>query len=350
MRKIIKYTKENKSFLLGLFIFSWVLTFKNKIGVSNTWKEFVFHPDAPFWLFLNAFIIFSFIDYLKRRTERNRAHQAPSQRRYFIFFAIGFFCYLLFQNIFGVLISLVFDNFSRNFNSSYQITYKVFNQAIDFILFGGLSLTYLYAKENRNYRKRLNDFEVSDSKSKIEQLQSQLNPHFLFNNLNVLDQLIEEDQEKASDFLGKFSEVYRYALRSSDKQLIPIQEELRFVQNYFELMEEKYKGYYQLIIRDSIKTSNTMVPPFCLQVLVENAIVHNLGTTETPVIITITLENKIIATNNKVKLYRKKKSNGVALKNLSKQFQLLTNKAIDIQETEEAFSVSLPLIKMHHND
>lgn len=350
MKTLINYIKEHKKFIIFLFIFSWVLTLKNKIGFASSWDDFIFHPDTPYWVFLNALFIFIFVDLIKRLADRNNRKETTSLWRYLIFFGVGYICYILYKNVSTLLISLAFDNVSRNFNSSYQITYKIFNQTIDFIIFGGFSLTYLYAKENRNYKKRLSEYEISNSKSKIQQLKAQLNPHFLFNNLNILDQLIEEDQDKASDFLSRFSELYRYALRSSTKELIPIQEELTFTQNYFELMEEKYQGYYQLEITDIIRNSNVIVPPFCLQVLVENAITHNMGTTENPVFIHITIEKGIKVVNNKVAQTRKKKTNGVALKNVSEQFKLLTNTAVTIQDTESNFTVTLPLIKTNNND
>lgn len=350
MKTLLNYIKEHKKFIIYLFIFSWVLTLKNKIGFANSWGDFIFHPDAPYWVFLNALFIFIIVGIIKRWADRNNIKETTSVWRYLKFFGIGFICYILFKSVSAILISIAFDTVSRNFNSSYQITYKIFNQTIDFIIFGGFSLSYLYAKENRNYRKRLSEYEISNSKSKIQQLKAQLNPHFLFNNLNILDQLIEEDQDKASDFLGRFSELYRYALRSSTKELISIQEELTFTQNYFELMEKKYQGYYQLEITDIIRNSNAIVPPFCLQVLVENAIVHNLGTTQNPVFINITIENEIKVVNNKVEQSRKKKSNGIALKNLSEQFQLLTNTPVAIQDTESSFAVTLPLIKTNNND
>jgi len=349
MKKIIQYLKNNQTFILFLFVFSWVLTLKNKIGFANSWNDLVFHPDAPFWVFIDAFFIFIFIDFIKGRFEKKNIKETPSAREYLKFFGIIFICYILIINIFGILISIGFNTVSRNFSTSYQITYKVFIQIIDFIIFGGFSLTYLYFKENRNYKKRLSAYEISNSKSKIQQLKAQLNPHFLFNNLNVLDQLIEENQDKASAFLSQFSELYRYTLRTSNKELISIQEELTFIQNYFELMETKYQGYYQLIIKNAIKNSNTIVSPFCLQVLVENAIVHNLGTIKNPVIIEITIENGIKVTNNKIEQTRKKKNNGVALKNLNEQFKLLTNNPIIIKESEDNFMVKLPLINTNNN-
>jgi len=269
---------------------------------------------------------------------------------YLKFFGVGFVCYMIYINLFALLIALVFGTFSQNFASMYQFVSGLLNQTIDFFIFGGFTLGYLYFQENMDYQKRINAYDISLSKSKIQQLKAQLNPHFLFNNLNILDQLIDEDKEMASDFLSQFSELYRYALSSTDKELIAIHEELAFVQNYFEMMEKKYQGYYQLRIDESIRNSSSIVPPFCLQVLIENAIAHNLGTTENKVVIHISVDKGIKVSNNKVEQSRKKNGNGVALKNLSEQFQLLTGKPISIKDTEESFTVVLPFINMHRYD
>ncbi|WP_459212200.1 sensor histidine kinase [Aquimarina rhabdastrellae] len=350
MKKVTQYLKSNRAYILFLFLFSWVLTLKNKIGVASSWDNYVFHPDAPFWVFIGGFLIFIFTDFIKRKTEKRTTQTSPSIWTYLKFFGISFIGYVVVANLFGIMISVIFDTVSRNYGTSYQITYRVFSQILDFIIFGGFSLAYLYSQENIAYKKKINAYEISNSKSKIQQLKAQLNPHFLFNNLNILDQLIEEDQEKASDFLSQFAELYRYVIKNANKELTTLQEELTFAQNYFELMEKKYQGYYHLIIQENLKNSTIIVPPFCLQVLVENAIVHNLGTISNPVNITILLEDGLKVSNNKVAQHQTKKGNGVALKNLSDQFQLLTNTPISIDETNDNFTVTLPFIKMSNND
>ncbi|WP_442266623.1 sensor histidine kinase [Tenacibaculum sp. ZS6-P6] len=323
---------------------------KNSIGIADSWRDFVFHLDAPIWVFIQAILIFLLTSFIKRKFYNDKINQVSSMWRYLKFFVVSFIIYILINNILGLFISYMFNTIPRNYGNSFMITYKLFNQVIDFIIFGGISLAYLYSKENRDYRKRLSEYEIASSKSKIQQLKNQLNPHFLFNNLNVLDQLIEEDKEKASEFLSSFSELYRYALFSSENELIHIDKELVFTQNYFELMDKKYEKCYRLNISEEIRNSEIMVPPFCLQVLIENAIMHNLGTIEHPVIIQINLEKGIKISNNKAKLKYNKKTNGVALKNLNKQFQLLTNRSIDFIDTENNFTVILPLVKMNTHD
>ena len=263
------------------------------------------------------------------------------------FFGIGLLTYLVIGNSFGLIVAFIFDTYSRNFGSVYHIIYVNINSVIDFIIFGGFSLAYLYYKENVAYQKQVAAYEISKAKNEITQLKTQLNPHFLFNNLNILDQLIEEDTQRASLFLNRFAELYRYSLHSADKQLVTLKEELFFTEGYFKLMEEKYEGYYKLNIAPTLYTKNIVVPPFCLQVLIENAITHNKGTSESPVDITITEDEGIKVTNNKALYTTRRKGNGMALINLSKQFELLAENTIKIRETEKEFEVVLPLIPSH---
>ncbi|WP_196885069.1 sensor histidine kinase [Aureivirga sp. CE67] len=348
MKNVFSYFKKYRYFLLFLFVFAWIINLNNILKISRgSWENIPFHIDAPFWIFLQGVIIFSLIAIIKKKIEKKSKDEFPSLKKYLKYFGIGFIGYMIYYNLFALLISFIFNTFDRNFESWNQVIFLNLYRVVDFFIFGGFSLAYLYFMDSKNYRKLMNAYKMSDAKSKIQQLQNQLNPHFLFNNLNVLDVLIIEDPDKASVFLGRFSEVYRFSLVNSDKQLISLQEELIFAENYFKLMEEKYQDYYQLEIDDSIKELTLHVPPFCLQILIENAILHNLGTSKNPVKIRVYWKKGIKVENNKIALKRKKKTNGVALKNLNEQFLLLFNKAIEIQETEEVFYVKLPMVKMN---
>ncbi|MGG6230696.1 sensor histidine kinase [Tenacibaculum sp. SDUM215027] len=344
MKTNTSFFRENTAFLIFLFIFCWIFILKNQFGVSKSWEDFAFYPDAPFWFFLKVVFIFWWVSFIKVRINKSSKHEVSLGKKYVLFFGVGLLSYVVIGNVFGLVISFIFDTYSRNFGSLYHLVYKNIGSVIDFIIFGGFSLAYLYYKENVVYQKQVVSYEISKAKNEITQLKAQLNPHFLFNNLNILDQLIEEDTERASLFLNRFSELYRYSLYSANKELVLLEEELFFAEGYFKLMEEKYQGYYQLNIEESLYQRQVVVPPFCLQVLIENAITHNKGTLKTPVNIMITEDNGIKAVNNKVLYPKGRKGNGVALANLSKQFRLLAENTIKIHETEEEFEVVLPLI------
>ena len=203
-------------------------------------------------------------------------------------------------------------------------------------------LFYNYLK-NKKHQELVATYNHALSESRINQLKTQLNPHFLFNNLNVLDQLIEEDKNKASEFLNEFANIYRYVLQATDKNLVPIHEELAFAMQYFKLIQHKYGKAYQLKI-ESIGSG--YIVPLTLQLLIENAIQHNFGSTDNPICIKIEATDTIISISNNSILKRSSKTtSGRALQNIKEQYKLLTKNPIVIQKSDNDFSINIPIIR-----
>ena len=241
------------------------------------------------------------------------------------------------------IIALAFGTVEINFGRFENII-TLFSTFLDGVIYGGFYLTYYYYRKNKKQQEQLVDYHQALSQSRINQLKTQLNPHFLFNNLNVLDQLIEEDKYKASDFLNQFAEIYRYVLDVSDKKLIAMSEELAFAEKYFNLIKHKYGDAYQMkILGTNVKGK---IVPLTLQLLIENAVSHNLGTKEKPVHITIDIGEKLIVSNNLILKQQTKPTSGRALINLKEQYSLLTNDQIEIEKTDHHFTVIIPTINV----
>lgn len=342
MKKLLRYLQIDKYFILFVFLLNYVLIVGGRINVGRN-LDVAFLPDGPILKFLAIFIVFLFIKVVMNYMDRKDVQKDNMLKVYLKYFGITFVLYLFASNIFGFIIAILFDTVSRNFNPKTLLIANI-DTCLNFILFGSIYLAYLYSKDNNNYRIEINKYDRALASNKIQQLKAQLNPHFLFNNLNTLDQLIEEDKDRASSFLHHFSELYRYSLITSEKKLVPLQEEIQFAKSYFKLMEEKYLGYYYLEINQENMESNALVPPFCLQVLIENAIEHNLGLIKKPVHIIITIHGNIQVINNKVAKKPTKTTGGRALKNLSTQFVLLGSNDIVIEENDTHFKVTLPFI------
>lgn len=347
MKKLLNYLQINTYFILFVFLMNYAIVVRGRLTAGRN-LDMLFLPDGPIAQFLAAFIIFIFIKVTLNYMRKKDVQKVNSLKDYLKYFGITFIGYICASNIIGFIIATVFDTVSRNFNYQTLISNNI-SGGIQFILFGSLYLAYLYSKENAAYRVEMNDYEKALASSKIQQLKAQLNPHFLFNNLNTLDQLIEEDKDKASHFLHHFSELYRYSLITSEKKLVSLKEEIQFTKSYFKLMEEKYLGYYFLEINPENIESEALVPPFCLQVLVENAIEHNLGLIENPVHIHISISENIQVTNNKMTKQHKKATGGRALKNLSTQFALLGSTDIAIEDNDTHFKVTLPFINQNED-
>jgi two-component system, LytTR family, sensor kinase len=178
-----------------------------------------------------------------------------------------------------------------------------------------------------------------------ETLKNQVNPHFLFNSLNTISSLIDNQPEAAERFINNLSSVYRYILENGHKDNVPLQSELDFVKDYFNLHrvrdEEKILLSVEVTDVDGFK-----IPPVSLQILLENAINHNIATRENQLKIIIYTENEfIVVRNNLQKKATQMKSTGIGLKNLAERVRLITGKVIKIEETENYFIVKLPLIK-----
>jgi two-component system, LytTR family, sensor kinase len=162
--------------------------------------------------------------------------------------------------------------------------------------------------------------------SQLNGLKSQVNPHFLFNSLNSLSSLIEEDEEKADFFLDEMSKVYRYMLRNDDEQMVTLETELKFISSYLHLLKARYGEGLQLNINSTIAYKNKLLPPLTLQVIVENAFTQNIVSKSSPLIIEInaTTNDVIVVKNNsQLKAITSAVDFETGLDNLVKKYELL---------------------------
>jgi sensor histidine kinase YesM len=186
--------------------------------------------------------------------------------------------------------------------------------------------------------------------AKYETLKSQLDPHFLFNSLNVLTSLIEENPEKAENFTTKLSKVYRYVLEQKDKDLVLLSEELVFAKNYMELLQMRFEGALQFELPRQISNPDFKVVPLALQMLLENTVKHNKITTGNPLIIKITEEEGFLqVVNNFSEKESIAEGSGIGLKNIIERYALLTKRKVEIIMSADSFSVKIPLLTQKTN-
>jgi two-component system LytT family sensor kinase len=186
--------------------------------------------------------------------------------------------------------------------------------------------------------------------AKFESLKNQLDPHFLFNSLNVLTSLIGENPKQAERFTTKLSKVYRYVLEQRNKDLVPIEEELKFAKTYMELLGMRFEEAVQFNIPDTISNNELKIVPLSLQLLLENAVKHNVVSTSKPLTINIYEEGGyLIIANNVNPKQAIGKSTKVGLQNIADRYGLITDKGVKIENNNKLFRVSLPLlIKMNN--
>ncbi|QIA06957.1 sensor histidine kinase [Draconibacterium halophilum] len=175
-------------------------------------------------------------------------------------------------------------------------------------------------------------------------LQDQLNPHFLFNNLSVLKSLIIYNPEVAVVFTENFTDVYRYVLQSKDKRLVKLADEMDFMKAYSALHKERLGDGIEIenLVADSILDKD--IAPLTGQLLIENAIKHNITSRETPLQIKLFVEDDYLVVSNNLNRRAASYSTKTGLKNLVKRYEILTEKEIAVQYDEKYFEVKVPLL------
>jgi hypothetical protein len=189
-------------------------------------------------------------------------------------------------------------------------------------------------------------YQKESMQATYESLKSQVNPHFLFNSLNALTNLVYEDQDKAAKFIKQLSEVYRYVLDTRDREVVPLQDELKFLEAYAFLQQIRFGD--KLSVKISITDLRFQVAPLALQMLIENAVKHNEVSEEKPLSITVSQkENVLVVENNLQKRVRLgEETSGMGLENITKRYRFLTNKPVVVEENNETFRVTLPLMTL----
>jgi len=183
--------------------------------------------------------------------------------------------------------------------------------------------------------------------SQFETLKTQLNPHFLFNSLNALSTLVYKDQDTASDFIDQLSKVYRYVLENQSEEVVPLKKEMAFMDSYVFLQGIRFGD--NLRVRIDVTDTNYVIPPLALQMLIENAIKHNVISKENPLSIKIESDHQYISVENNLQKKKVENSTGVGLNNIKKRYEYLSNKEVEILETSNNFKVKLPLLKINDN-
>jgi two-component system, LytTR family, sensor kinase len=187
--------------------------------------------------------------------------------------------------------------------------------------------------------------EKEKAQVQFDNLKNQLNPHFLFNSLTSLNSLITEDQQLASKFLQHLSKVYRYLLQYKDKSTVSLRVELDFIRNYIFLMETRFKHALHIHLNISPDKEDRLIVTATLQILIENAIKHNIVDMARPLTIDVlTSGNYLVVSNNLQKRSVVETSNKVGLENLRSLYGFLTDKPIEVEQTDNRFFVKVPLL------
>lgn len=207
----------------------------------------------------------------------------------------------------------------------------------------------------QNYRNQQVSIELERIKSdniaaQYESLKQQINPHFLFNSLTTLKAMVDSSDKNTADFVVKLADFYRFTLESRKLDLIYLSEEMEIIGSYLFLLKARFEDGF--VFTNTVKEEHlhTMIPPFTLQLLIENAIKHNIVSLERPLQIRLYSENDAIVIENQLQLKRTEQTSlGLGLENINLRYKHLLNKAIEVVSTDSAFKIKLPLINDHNS-
>lgn len=212
--------------------------------------------------------------------------------------------------------------------------------------------TFMHARSFMANWKQASKKEVTQQKiiagtasAKFESLKNQIDPHFLFNSLNVLSSLIEENPDNAQRFTTSLSKIYRYVLEQKDKELVSVEEELAFAKTYMNLLKMRFENSLFYELPTSNINPEAKVVPLSLQLLLENTVKHNVVSEQRPLHIRITIEGDYLAVQND---YQKKEvlqdRQGVGLQNIINRYGIITNRKVLIEQNEKTFTVKIPIL------
>lgn len=207
----------------------------------------------------------------------------------------------------------------------------------------------------QNYKTQQIEVELERTISvnlgaQYELLKQQVNPHFLFNSLNTLKSMVDMQDPQSSDFILKLSDFYRFTLESRKMDIITVEEELRILDAYTFLLKARFEDGFHLENTIPSQYNDKGVPPFTLQLLIENCIKHNVVSLEKPLVIKLYAEKDYIVVENGIQLKRGELSTGVGLDNINQRFAHLAGKEIEIEKSGAVFKVKIPVIyDYNHN-
>lgn len=350
---------QNKYFKYGLRILvlytfslifkSFDLTFPHEIG------SFLFRGQV----FSVLYIVFGLIAWegavwLSKYIERNVFNKSVSSK--LLFLCISLLLYgLLISYLFGLCYSVFdivlfkkYEAWNQFVAFSYDLNFGTFIFYLLLLAYNGVVLYYKNWKESQLNAERLMRENIQ---AKYDVLKSQIDPHFFFNSLSVLTNLVYKSPDLSAEYITQLAKSYRYILDKKFDNLVTIKTELEFLESYSFLIRIRHQSSIEFHINISEEVQCTgMVPPATLQMLVENAVKHNRFSANDPLRICIKDEDDYLVVSNDLRKRASiQNSIGVGLDNISKRYELTSDKRITVTETKDTFTVRVPIIRNYED-
>ncbi len=224
-----------------------------------------------------------------------------------------------------------------------------------YILFIGLLCLYLQYSIKRliikqtEVKTQVVELQKENLQAQFQMLKQQVNPHFLFNSLNVLTSLIKTEPELAEKFTEQLSKVYRYVLENKDKDLIPLNTEMNFLRAYIFLLDIRFMGKMKIDIEFDEQREDKLLPPLSLQIIIENAIKHNTFSRKSPLHVRLFIDENdyLNVVNNLQSRETQFASTGTGLENIINRYALISDRVPVFKKTDDQYFAMIPLLNKH---
>jgi hypothetical protein len=329
------------TFFIGCAVFLVGGIFFDGFNYENTNEFFIVFGFYQLYSFVLGYSNMYYFDYLEGR----HWEKGDSIKRIIIGIIGSVIITLIALFALRAFLSLLYNgNTFEEFIANEKFEYYSFGLWITLTIVIIFHVVYFY---NRYQKNKIKEQKViaGTASAKFDALKNQLDPHFLFNSLNVLTSLIEENPDNAQKFTTSLSKVYRYVLEQKNKDLVTVDEELDFARTYMSLLKMRFEDSIIFEIPDKASNPESKIIPLSLQLLLENAVKHNMVTSSKPLHIRIYEENgNLVVLNNLQPKQIVKKSSGIGLSNIKQRYELLTNRKVIINQEAKSFAIAIPML------
>jgi len=339
MRAIFKRVKKTDWFLIGMYYaFVLPMVFITN-GMNGKYESWSWEGFRWFWIYffdfgLDVFVLILVVFWI--------FYKYFQEKKYVRAFLLIIGLLLLQRVIQPWLFPVMYDHLGDNY--ILQLFDGLEN---NFSSIMGLCV-FLIGKQFYESKNTIMQLEKEKKESELQLLRAQVDPHFLFNNLNILDILIKIDPDKASRYTKRLSSLYRYMIRHKDQDVVSLEEEWAFSEDYIYLLQQRFDELFVFNNKlDGIDLDTYFIPPASMQTLLENIVKHNFALPDAPISASIYLEGDFLCVENDNRPKEQvKDSTGTGLTNLKKRIQLLTDKNVIIEKTATTFLVKVPLVRL----
>lgn len=270
------------------------------------------------------------------------------QQRYFLFVLLSLVSLIVFGMIEFTIGFWSASNDWVNYPKGTNFILTGINNGSDSVAF---PLGILLTKKFYEGQNQLIKVQQQQKENELKLLRSQLDPHFLFNNLNALDALIDSNTKKAKEYINRLSLIYRYLIRTKDAEVMELSKEVDFAENYIFLIETRFPNDYSFKVINNGSLKDKFIPTGALQTLLENVVKHNKVLNNNSIKTTILMEEDwLTVTNSKSNSGVNTESLGTGLQNLKARYGLLIDKHIQVIDTNTEYKISIPIIKLSNEN